>query len=149
MGSVYTSCDIRSLPVVDGGADEVLLDNVLEHFLPEDAYEVLWEVHRVLIEGGSLTVRVPNFKYWIDSFDRYEQDYLNSVDMMYALLCHTRGGSMMPHKSLWWEWNLCHFLQRIGFVELEVLDSEAQLMIIAKRGFKRSTDNFVFSERGV
>lgn len=50
----------RGFPFADGEFDEVLLDNVLEHFASEDVIFLLNEIHRVAKPGASVTIIVPH-----------------------------------------------------------------------------------------
>lgn len=50
----------RGFPFADGLFDEILLDNVLEHFTSEDVIFLLNEIYRVAKPGGSVTIIVPH-----------------------------------------------------------------------------------------
>lgn len=52
--------DVRSLPYEDGEVDEILAEDLLEHFPEDQTMQVLGEWHRVLAPSGRLTVKVPN-----------------------------------------------------------------------------------------
>jgi SAM-dependent methyltransferase len=54
-------CDVRKLEMyADESVDEILADDVLEHFPVDQTTDLLAEWRRVLRPGGRLTVRVPN-----------------------------------------------------------------------------------------
>lgn len=69
--------DIRSpLPYEDLTVDEVLAEDLLEHFDKYARYVVFYEWARVLRIGGKITVQVPNFKklllrYFKFGYDRF------------------------------------------------------------------------------
>lgn len=50
----------RGFPFLDSTFDEVLLDNVLEHFASEDVIFLLNEIHRVAKPGATVTIIVPH-----------------------------------------------------------------------------------------
>jgi len=54
-------CDIRNwTPFVDGRFEEVLMQDVLEHFSIKESKTVLEEVYRIAKQGCTLTIEVPN-----------------------------------------------------------------------------------------
>lgn len=56
-------CDVAKLEHwADGSVDELLALDILEHFPVFSTFDVLTEWRRVLVEGGRLTVRVPNME---------------------------------------------------------------------------------------
>lgn len=52
-------CDIRSLPVGDAEAEEVMAIHVLEHFYLHEVEDVLKEWLRVIKPGGMLVIELP------------------------------------------------------------------------------------------
>lgn len=50
----------RGFPFADSAFDEILLDNVLEHFASDDVIFLLNEIHRVAKPGASVTIIVPH-----------------------------------------------------------------------------------------
>jgi predicted SAM-dependent methyltransferase len=80
--------DIRKdkLPFKDGTVEEILVSGVFEQILlNEDLVFAVNECHRVLKDGGKMTVVVPNAKYVIafrDPFDcrRFTEDTWNYLD---------------------------------------------------------------------
>lgn len=50
----------RGFPFSDDTFDEILMDNVLEHFVSEDVIFLLNELHRVAKPGASVTIIVPH-----------------------------------------------------------------------------------------
>lgn len=49
------------LPFKDNSFDEILVDNVLEHFTPSKARKYLEEFHRILKPKGRIQIFVPHF----------------------------------------------------------------------------------------
>lgn len=52
--------NVQSLPYADGTVTEILASDILEHLPPTRTMPTLQEWHRVLQQGGTLIVRVPN-----------------------------------------------------------------------------------------
>lgn len=57
------------LPFKNATVDEVLAQDILEHFTFEEVDKVLAEISRVLRIGGKLTIRVPNVEQIIRQFE--------------------------------------------------------------------------------
>jgi SAM-dependent methyltransferase len=53
-------CDLRSIPLADGCADEVMAIHVLEHFYRWEVDDVLREWKRLLRPGGLLVLELPD-----------------------------------------------------------------------------------------
>lgn len=56
------------LPYEKNSTDEILLKDVLEHLMQEDAHELLRECTRVLAIDGEIHIRVPNVHAILDEF---------------------------------------------------------------------------------
>lgn len=54
--------DVRSVPLPDGCADEVMALHVIEHFYLWEAPDVLREWRRLLTPGGLLVLELPNIE---------------------------------------------------------------------------------------
>jgi SAM-dependent methyltransferase len=54
--------DPPGLPIADGGADVVILSEVIEHLVDTDS--AIDEIHRVLRPGGTLLLSTPNLAAW-------------------------------------------------------------------------------------
>ncbi len=54
--------DITNLPLRKGCAQEILLDNVIEHIL--DPIELMREVARVAVDGARVEIVTPHFSSW-------------------------------------------------------------------------------------
>lgn len=54
--------DVRSLPMANETASEILAHDILEHVSLFDAPKMLAEWHRVLKPGGTLTLRLPDMR---------------------------------------------------------------------------------------
>jgi len=133
----FIECSSDDMPLPDECAAEILCEHTLEHQTPEEIYETLWEFARVLKPDGILTVSGPNFAHFAKTFDKYKNNYLDSIDVMYAILCNTRNVKRMsPHRSLLWAEFLVPLVRRSGFTILEVIEND-ELKIIASRDSDR------------
>ncbi len=56
--------DAPGLPIADGGADVVILSEVIEHLVDTDS--AIDEIHRVLKPGGTLLLSTPNLAAWFN-----------------------------------------------------------------------------------
>ncbi len=56
--------DAPGLPIADGGADLVILSEVIEHIVDTDS--AIDEIHRVLRPGGTLLLSTPNLAAWFN-----------------------------------------------------------------------------------
>ena len=72
----------RPLPYVDLSVDEVLAEDLLEHFDKYARYLVFYEWARVLKVGGTMTIQVPNFKKIL--FKYFKFGYDNFVDFIFG-----------------------------------------------------------------
>lgn len=72
----------KPLPYADQAVDEVLAEDLLEHFDKYLRYVVFYEWVRVLKIGGSITLQVPNFKKSLLKFFKFGYD--NFVDYMFG-----------------------------------------------------------------
>lgn len=53
-------CDLRTIPLPDGCADEIMSIHVFEHFYLWEAEVLLKEWHRLLVPGGKLALEMPD-----------------------------------------------------------------------------------------
>ena len=72
----------QPLPYADLTADEVLAEDLLEHFDKYARYLVFYEWARVLRMGGKITIQVPNFKKII--FRYFKLGFDNFVDTTFG-----------------------------------------------------------------
>ena len=72
----------KPLPYADQSVDEILAEDLLEHFDKYMRFVVFGEWARVLKVGGRLTVQVPNFKKIL--FRYFKFGYNNFVDFIFG-----------------------------------------------------------------
>ncbi|MCA9398769.1 MAG: methyltransferase domain-containing protein [Candidatus Omnitrophica bacterium] len=76
-------CDIsQPLPYGDQSADEVLAEDLLEHFDKYLRFVVFYEWTRVLKIGGRITIQVPDFKKTLFKYFKFGFD--NFVDFIFG-----------------------------------------------------------------
>ena len=90
------------LPFRDGSADEVLLDNVIEHV--RDIPALMSEVARVSRPGARVTVRTPHFSAWASWRDPTHLHHLSYFSMDHfekpSAAHYTRGGFRVERRRL-------------------------------------------------
>ena len=72
----------KPLPYADQSADELLAEDLLEHFDKYIRYLVFYEWTRVLKVGGKITLQVPDFKTIL--FRYFKFGYDNFVDFIFG-----------------------------------------------------------------
>ena len=72
----------QPLPYEDGSVDEILAEDLLEHFDKYMRFLVFGEWTRILKIGGKITVQVPNFKKIL--FRYFKFGYNNFVDFIFG-----------------------------------------------------------------
>jgi SAM-dependent methyltransferase len=104
----------RPLPYPDGSFRAAHGSHVLEHLAPEEAEQLLRELHRVLGRGGILRVAVPDLDRLVAEYDPADPDaFLTGL-----LQGRTRSRSRHRH---WWHYNersLRALLERCGFSDV-------------------------------
>lgn len=111
--------DLVALPFVDGCADRVRLDHVLEHIDQRLTFAVLLEAGRVLKPGGAIEVGVPDLadycRHWLEA----GSDAMTKADLLRGIY----GGQFHPgeyHRSGWDADLLVDVLATAGFRDVVV-----------------------------
>lgn len=103
----------RGLPFLDGSVDFVYSSHLLEHLSPEHAGRLMREAHRVLREGGTLRVCVPDLKHAIDLYLKGRKE-----DAL-AYFFTKDAGVLGSHKFMYDFELLAAVLRREGFPQVE------------------------------
>jgi len=77
------------LPFADGAADEILLDNVIEHI--PDIPRLMHELHRIGRDGARLVIRTPHFtslSSWRDPTHVHHLSYFSLDHFTRAQVAH-------------------------------------------------------------
>ena len=114
---VYTSVDDLSM-FNDSSATEIYASHVLEYFDQFDAIKVLAEWRRVLSDGGTLRLSVPNFDNLIKIYEQ-TGDLKSILGPIFGRM--TMNDFTIYHKTVYNRELLNSVLQEAGF-ENEILD---------------------------
>lgn len=106
------------LPFPDHSVNQVLAQDILEHFTKEDAQKVIAEIGRVLEIGGTVEVRVPNVDEIIERFSQYKE---TRNEFLYGTTFHT--GIFGAHKVGYTPEMMVRFMMEHG-LELKTLELE-------------------------
>ncbi len=120
--------DVRRLPFPDGGVQEVLAHDVLEHFWRDAIPALLAEWNRVLGRGGVLRVRVPNLPVLAALIDTPHHDQI--IENIYGGHRWGPDGAYDTHHWGWSRTSLARDLDRAGFVVTEI-DNEPNMTALA------------------
>ena len=74
----YRRTDLRTIPSANSRYHYVYVENALEYFAKEEAPKLVTEWTRILRKRGKLTLRVPNYRSNIDSYELFS--YLSGWD---------------------------------------------------------------------
>jgi predicted SAM-dependent methyltransferase len=120
--------DVRELPFAAGAADELLAQDVLEHFWRDSVPALLGEWQRVLRPGGLLRVRVPNLPVLAALLDTDQHDQV--VENIYGGHRWGPEGAYDTHHWGWSRTSLVRELDRAGF-DVQLIDNEPNMTALA------------------
>ncbi|MBT8457148.1 MAG: methyltransferase domain-containing protein, partial [Alphaproteobacteria bacterium] len=83
---------LRGIPLKDNSVERIYTSHTLEHFRFSDLVALLHECRRVLVEGGELSVCVPNARKYIDAYIQGAQ--FETENNMYAPAVTSTGSAM-------------------------------------------------------
>jgi SAM-dependent methyltransferase len=132
-------CDVRKLEHwADDTVDEILASDLLEHFPADQTADLLAEWHRVLVSGGTLTVKVPNLFQLARAIVAYTD--LGRFDVVAALVRNVYGGHRWgpdgawdTHHTGWVPAQLHDALILAGF-EVLTDDGALNMTVVARKG---------------
>jgi len=111
----------RPLPYAEQSVDEILAEDLLEHFDKYMRYVVMADWARVLKVGGRIIVQVPNFKKILFKYFKFGFD--NFVDFIFGenmLRSEIYAGHYGNHKMGYSEQSLPAFMQLFGIEPVTV-----------------------------
>ena len=148
----FINCDIRKdvgadkvfdmskgMPFDDGEADEIMAQDILEHFGFRETEKMLTEWKRVLKKGGLLTVQVPNIDkhikdYWNDRNDkRYVNGYDNAFEFMRANIFGGQDYEGNFHKTCFTPNTLRLVLEKLGFTMLSLDTHDRAIIAVCQK----------------
>lgn len=111
----------RPLPFDDNSVDEILAEDLLEHFDKFKRYFVMYDWARVLRVGGTIKVQVPNFKKILWRYFKF--DFNRYLDMIFGEPL-MRGTVYIDHYGLhkwgYTEHSLVEFMKIFGIEKRSV-----------------------------
>ncbi len=67
-------CDVRKIPLPDNSVCNIIANDILDLFSHRETDLVLKEWHRILMPNADITIRIPNLKAQIDTYNLGEWD---------------------------------------------------------------------------
>lgn len=139
----------------DFSVDEILLQDVLEHFphgwttddkdelvhtdIHPTALEVLSLVNSRLVRGGVVKIRVPDFGWLIDRWYEWKHkkegrdENLDFKRLTWMTFGDVKDILLDTHKSVWTHVQLCGLLNALGFEDIEVEECPPNIEVKATR----------------
>ena len=127
--------DLREpLPYADQSVDEIMAEDLLEHFDKYMRYAVFGEWARVLKVGGTITVQVPNFKKIL--FRYFKFGFANFVDFIFGenmWRSEIYLGHFGNHKWGYSEESLKDFVAHFGIAAFSIEKKGLNLRLIGEK----------------
>lgn len=105
----------KPLPFKDAFVDEILLQDVLEHFLKVDGENLIAEISRVLKPGGKFSLRIPNVE---QIYSQFKEDPGVLMEFLYGTT--EKNGIWGVHKYGYTSETLTKLLKTHQFDHIEV-----------------------------
>ena len=124
----------HALPYQDLTADEVLAEDLLEHFDKYMRFIVFGDWARVLKVGGTITMQVPNFKKILFKYFKFGFD--NFVDFIFGenMWCsEIYNGHFGNHKFGYSEKTLSDFVKLFGIEPIEVKTKGLNIRFVGEK----------------
>ena len=124
----------QPLPYPDLTADQVLAEDLLEHFDKYVRFIVFYEWVRVLKVGGTMTLQVPNFKKIL--FKYFKFGYDNFVDFIFGENLYQSKiyiGHFGNHKWGYSEKTLQDFVRQFGIEVISIERKGLNLRLVGKK----------------
>lgn len=124
----------QPLPYDDGCADEVLAEDLLEHFDKYARFMVFYEWIRVLKVGGQVTLQVPDFKKILRKYFKFGYD--NFVDFIFGENMWESKiyiGHFGNHKWGYSQKTLSEFVAHFGIDPVEVKTQGLNIRYVGKK----------------
>jgi len=107
--------DANELPFPEGSVQRILASHIIEHLRDDEAAKLVYNLWRILADGGELEIRVPDADVAFDMWDEWMGDPPPPVIDRIRKMIH---GSKDPHVNLWGYTKLERFLKRMGFSDI-------------------------------
>ena len=125
---------MQPLPYSDLTVDEILAEDLLEHFDKYMRFVVFYEWARVLKIGGKATLQVPNFKKILFRFFKFGFD--NFVDFIFGenmWRSEVYIGHFGNHKWGYSEKSLKSFVEQFGIRPIEVKTAGLNIRLVGEK----------------
>ena len=121
---------MKGLPYPDDVLEEVLAEDVLEHFRPSNLRgKILPEIYRVLRPDGRLVAQMPDLHEMVNQWKRGDVD-----DEMMSMRIHGRQDyPENTHYASYTEESMSKILRRIGFGSVRRIDTRNWNMVLEAR----------------
>ncbi|HOW34950.1 MAG TPA: methyltransferase domain-containing protein [Candidatus Omnitrophota bacterium] len=124
----------KPLPYADLSVDEILAEDLLEHFDKYMRFLVFGEWARVLKVSGRMTVQVPNFEKILFRYFKFGFD--NFVDFIFGenmLRSEVYIGHFGNHKWGYSQKSLCEFVRHFGMEPVSIKKEGLNLRLVAEK----------------
>jgi len=124
----------QPLPYDDLSVDEILAEDILEHFDKYQRYVVFYDWSRVLKIGGCITLQVPNFKKIL--FRYFKFGYDNFVDFIFGenlLAAKHYIGHYGNHKWGYSRDTLKDFVKVFGIETTDITEKGLNIRLVGKK----------------
>ncbi|VAX37129.1 hypothetical protein MNBD_UNCLBAC01-1630 [hydrothermal vent metagenome] len=124
----------QSLPYENLTVDEILAEDLLEHFDKYLRFIVFYEWARVLKIGGTVTIQVPNFKKILFKYFKFGFD--NFVDFIFGeTLWESKNyiGHFGTHKWGYSEKTLVQFIEQFGIETVSLKTKGLNIHFVGKK----------------
>jgi len=121
----------KPLPFPNSSVDHVLCSDFLEHVFPKEAEEIVGDFHRVLKDGGTLHIVVPNLTWMVEEYlEKKKSKTSNAADWFIAetILSRKTRGSL--------KYRILEFFGAFGLQHYWMYDDDSMKMLLDKFGFK-------------
>lgn len=129
---------VDSIPLPDGAVSEILASDVLEHLPAQRTRGVLDEWRRVLVDGGKLTIRVPNLAALAQLLIEHPHTRVNVIRNIYGGHRFGPNGAWDTHHTGWTPDMLHAELTSAGFVVLSDDGDTNNTVVAMKSTYLRS-----------
>jgi hypothetical protein len=126
------------LPYSDLSIDEILAEDILEHFNKYERFIVFYDWARVLKEGGIVTLSVPNMHKILSRYFHFRlkfnyDSFFNRIFGEPLRNSKTYIGHFGIHKWGYTEKTLKEFIENFGLKAVKVIKNESNLIMVAKK----------------
>lgn len=120
-GNEIVKMDVAELEYENNSVDEILVQDVLEHFPIDRVPDVLKEWHRVLKRGGELTLQVPD----LDGLYKKRKEGWEMAKVARIIYGQTNYENEQDlvldyHKSIWDKESMRRLLRESGFGDISI-----------------------------